>query len=319
MYKRPQTPAALLSSAYRRLTIRSGKSFRSQASSLQFLNFHPPIPAVSAVRPSSLRRLRSASPTADLSKSPIKRKTDDCTPLQSSASLISSAPHRHQTCRAEDFTSAHFPDKSAQSAATPKRYRSSQSFTPARVPPKASPSLPLSPVPTDAIIPRTWETCGPLRRRLLRSAILTHSHSATLHSRSPGLHYARSAPSPTRLPDGPQSPAVFAPLTCRQGIYKTARSIASGIRPSAISSRSLKSLRQKTFPRVKLIKTAFTSPGTFPYYPASSSSVIPRTSSHDILKRAVSNSLPPSHTAGPAPLQPPDSRHLRNIIRALIV
>ena len=101
MYKRPQTPAALLSSAYRRLTIRSGKSFRSQASSLQFLNFHPPIPAVSAVRPSSLRRLRSASPTADLSKSPIKRKTDDCTPLQSSASLISSAPHRHQTCRAE--------------------------------------------------------------------------------------------------------------------------------------------------------------------------------------------------------------------------
>ena len=111
---------------------------------------------------------------------------------------------------------------------------------------------------------------------------------------------------------------MFAPLTCRQGIYKTARTIASGIRPSAISSRSLKSLRQKTFPRVKLIKTAFTSPGTFPYYPASSASVIPRTSPHDIFQRAVSNSLPPSHTAGPAPLLPPDSRHLRNIIQPLL-
>ena len=53
------------------------------------------------MRPSSLRRLRSASHTADHSTSPIKRKTDDCTPLQSSASLISSAPHRHQTCSAE--------------------------------------------------------------------------------------------------------------------------------------------------------------------------------------------------------------------------
>ena len=172
---------------------------------------------------------------------------------------------------------------------------------------------------TDAIIPRTWETCGLLRRRLLRYASsLTPIPLRSIPVR-PGLRYARSAPNPTRLPDGPQTPAVFAPLTYRQGIYKTARTIASGIRPSAISSRSLKPLRQKTFPRVKLIKTAFTSPGTFPYYPASSASVTPRTSSHDILKRAVSNSLPPSHTAGPAPLQPPDSRHLRNIIRPLIV
>ena len=29
---------------------------------------------------------------------------------------------------------------------------------------------------------------------------------------SSGLHYARSAPNPTRLPDGPQTPAVFASL-----------------------------------------------------------------------------------------------------------
>ena len=129
----------------------------------------------------------------------------------------------------------------------------------------------------------------------------------------------QSSPFPGQVRSvGCNTPAVFAPLTCRQGIYKTARSIASGIRPSAISSRSLKSLRQKTFPRVKLIKTAFTSPGTFPYYPASSASVTPRTSPHDILKRAASNSLPPSHTAGPAPLQPSDSRHLRNIIQPLL-
>ena len=40
-------------------------------------------------------------------------------------------------------------------------------------------------------------------------------------------------------------------------------------------------------------------PGTFPHYPASSTSVTPHTSPHDISQRAVSNSLPPSHTAAP--------------------
>ena len=279
---------------------------------------HPPIPAVSAVRPSSLRRLRSASPTADHSTSPTKRKTDDCTPLRGRPPSVHSIPPRHQTCRAESSTSAHFPDKSAQSAATPQRYRSSPSFTPARVPPAASPSLPLQSRHHRCHHTSDLRDLRPSPPPLTPLRILTRSHSAALHSRSFRLHYARSAPNPTRLPNGPQTPAVFAPLTCRQGIYKTARTIASGIRPSAISSRSLKSLRQKTFPKVKLIKTAFTSPGTFPYYPASSASVIPRTSSHDIFQRAVSNSLPPSHTAGPAPLQPPDSRHLRNIIQPLL-
>ena len=278
---------------------------------------HPPIPAVSAVRPSSLCRLRSASPTADHSTSPTKRKTDDCTPLRGRPPSVHSIPPRHQTCRAESSTSAHFPDKSAQSAATPQRYRSSPSFTPARVPPAASPSLPLQSRHHRCHHTSDLRDLRPSPPPLTPLRILTRSHSAALHSRSFRLHYARSAPNPTRLPNGPQTPAVFAPLTCRQGIYKTARTIASGIRPSAISSRSLKSLRQKTFPKVKLIKTAFTSPGTFPYYPASSASVIPRTSSHDIFQRAVSNSLPPSHTAGPAPLQPPDSRHLRNIIQPL--
>ena len=82
---------------------------------------HPPTPAVSAVRPSSLRRLRSDSPTADHSTSPTKRKTDDSTPLRSPAPPVSSIPHRHQTCRAESSKAAHFPDKSAQSAAINKR------------------------------------------------------------------------------------------------------------------------------------------------------------------------------------------------------
>ena len=49
-----------------------------------------------------------------------------------------------------------------------------------------------------------------------------------------------------------------------------------------------------------------------------SASVSPRTSPHDIFQRAVSNSLPPSHTAGPALRQPSDSRHLRNIIQPLL-
>ena len=75
------------------------------------------------MRPSSLRRLRSASPTADHSTSPTKHKTDDCTPLQSSASLISSVPPRHQTCRAESSKAAHFPDKSALSAAYRRHLR----------------------------------------------------------------------------------------------------------------------------------------------------------------------------------------------------
>ena len=77
-------------------------NLNQKAFSILFITYsRPPNSAVSAVRPSSLRRLRSASPTADHSTSPTKRKSDDCTPLQSSASLISSVPPRHQTCRAE--------------------------------------------------------------------------------------------------------------------------------------------------------------------------------------------------------------------------
>ena len=75
------------------------------------------------MRPSLLRRLRSASPTADLSTSPTKRKTDDCTPLRGRPPSVHSIPYRHQTCRAEGFTSAHFPDKSAQSAAYSRHLR----------------------------------------------------------------------------------------------------------------------------------------------------------------------------------------------------
>ena len=68
-------------------------------------------------RPHSAHFAPPATPLTN-PQAPMKRKTDDCTSLRSSASLISSAPHRHQTCRAEYFTSAHFPDKSAQSAAS---------------------------------------------------------------------------------------------------------------------------------------------------------------------------------------------------------
>lgn len=67
------------------------------------------------------RAVQKLSKPIRCSEAPMKRKTDDCTALRSSASLISSAPHRHQTCRAEKFIAAHFPDKSAQSAAIHKR------------------------------------------------------------------------------------------------------------------------------------------------------------------------------------------------------
>ena len=77
---------------------------------------HPPIPAVSAVRPSSLRRLRSASPTADHSTDPTKRKTDDCTTLRGRPPSGHSIPHRHQTCRAEEFIVAHITGKPVPSA-----------------------------------------------------------------------------------------------------------------------------------------------------------------------------------------------------------
>ena len=116
--------------------------------------------------------------------------------------LTTSIPHRHQTCRAEEFIVAHLPGIACPVGCNTKAVsvepvlHSSTGFA------KASPSPPFSPVSTDAIIPRTWKTCGLLRRRLLRSASLAHSHSAALHSRLPGLHYARSAPNPTRLPDG---------------------------------------------------------------------------------------------------------------------
>ena len=249
--------------------------------------------------PSSLHRLRSAGPTADLSTSPTKRKTDDCTPLQSSASLISSVPHRHQTCRAESSKAAHFPDKSAQSAATPQRYRSSPSFTPARVPPEASPSLPLQSRHHRCHHTSDLGDLRPSPPPLTPLRILTHSHSATLHSRSPGTPLRSLSSESHKTPGRSSDPSGVRSAHLSPRNLQDSRTIASGIRPSAISSRSLKPLRQKTFPRPKLIKTAFTSTGTFPHYHASSASVIPRTSSHDILKRAVSNSLPPSHTAGP--------------------
>ena len=73
-------------------------------------------------RPHSAHFAPPATPLTN-PQAPMKRKTDDCTSLRSSASLISSAPHRHQTCRAEYFTSAHFPDKSAQSAASSRHLR----------------------------------------------------------------------------------------------------------------------------------------------------------------------------------------------------
>ena len=72
--------------------------------------------------------------------------------------LTTSIPHRHQTCRAEYPKHPTSRAKPVRSAATPKQYRSSQSFTPARVSPEASPSPPLSPVTTDALILRPWET-----------------------------------------------------------------------------------------------------------------------------------------------------------------
>lgn len=132
------------------------------------------------------RAVQKLSKPIRCSEAPMKRKTDDCTPLQSSASLISSVPPRHQTCRAESSKAAHFPDQSAQSAATPQRYRSSPSFTPARVPPEASPSLPLKSRHHRCHHTSDLGDLRPSPPPLTPLRILTHSHSATLHSRSPG-------------------------------------------------------------------------------------------------------------------------------------
>lgn len=72
-------------------------------------------------------RPHSASPTADLSIDLSKRKTDDCTPLRGRPLPVHSAPHRHQTCRAEEFIIAHITGKSVPSATeNTQRYRSSR-------------------------------------------------------------------------------------------------------------------------------------------------------------------------------------------------
>ena len=100
---RSQTPAVLLPSAYRRLTIQSWKSVRSQASSLtSYIPTHPLQRCQPCARPHSAGSVPPAPPLTS-PQAPSKRKTDDCTPLQSSAPLISSVPLRHQTCRAESF------------------------------------------------------------------------------------------------------------------------------------------------------------------------------------------------------------------------
>ena len=76
----------------------------------------PTRPAMSAVRPSSVRRLRCGTPTADHSTNPSKRKTDDCATLRGRPPAVHFCPLRHQTCRAEESIPAHLPDKSARSA-----------------------------------------------------------------------------------------------------------------------------------------------------------------------------------------------------------
>ena len=141
---------------------------------------------MSAVRPSSLRRLRSAVPTADHSTSPTKRKTDDCTPLQSSASLISSVPHRHQTCRAESSKAAHFPDKSAQSAA----YSRSAAHGPSDM---AFSQYQMCLRPTPQPPPDHWSAPAP------PFAAPESSASATSHPKLPVLRPRRFGAAPTQV------------------------------------------------------------------------------------------------------------------------
>ena len=117
------------------------------------------------------RAVQKLSKPIRCSEAPMKRKTDDCTALRSSASLISSAPHRHQTCRAEKFIAAHITDKPVPSATETKSGigRAGPSLQRGFCQ-RLHPRFRSSPGTTDAIIPRTWETCGLLRRRLLRYA-----------------------------------------------------------------------------------------------------------------------------------------------------
>ena len=171
--------------------------------------------------------------------------------------LTTSIPHRHQTCRAELPGIACPVGCNTKAVSVEPVLHSSTGFA------KASPSPPFSPVSTDAIIPRTWKTCGLLRRRLLRSATLAHSYSAALHSRSlraplrslcseshktPGRPSdpsgVRSAHlSPRNLQDCPDIPVR---IVSTMSISKTAKSGQSAIpcRHPILPARSAPAARQ---------------------------------------------------------------------------
>ena len=159
-------------------------------------------------------RPHSASPTADLSIDLSKRKTDDCTPLRGRPLPVHSAPHRHQTCRAEEFIIAHITGKSVPSATeNTQRYRSSRPLLQRGFRQRLHPRFRSSPSPPMS------SYLGPGRLAALSAAAYSVPQPSltSIPLRSipvrPGLRYARSAPNPTRLPDGPQNPAVFAPRT----------------------------------------------------------------------------------------------------------
>ena len=152
-----------------------------------------------------------------------------------------------------------------------RRYRSSPSFTPARVPPRLHPrfrSVQSPPMPS---------YFGPGRLAVFSAA-------------------AYSVPQPS-LTSIPLRSIPVRPGFTTLALLRVPQDSRTVFRPQRCSLRS---------PVIK----EFT---RLPRRPSAQS--LYNEHINDSKIKAVSNSLPPSHTAGPASLQPPDSRHLRNIIR----
>ena len=138
--------------------------------------------------------------------------------------------------------------------------------------------------------------------------------------RSPGTplrSLISKSPQDSRTVLRPQRCSLRSPVA--KEFTRLARTIASGIRPSAISSRSLKPLRQKDIPKTQTHQNRI----HIPWHLSVLSCIHPPPylhAHHRTTSFKGQSAIPcqPSHTAGPALLQPSDSRHLRNIIQPLL-
>ena len=178
------------------------------------------------------------------------------------------------------------------------------------------PSAPQPSPPMLSIRLRTCETCGFLSRRLLRSAILTPCGQGL---RSFRLHYAHSAPKSPRLTGGPQNDSgVRSAHEPTGNLQDCPNHTARRIYRYSITS-VLQDTCQEPFPQAHLIENCI--PLRIAPVTSTDSPIPPSHGRFPCTSTKGSQQFPAVSSFMTAPLRsmPSASRHLLNIIRALIV